>query len=1197
LLKFLSNDCYAIEWKNLTFFWAKLKLNMKMFLPRVLLVCTVFFIGQKSAAQTDVLMQHNDLSRTGWNSTETQLNVNNVSPTSFGLLFKQAVDDQIYAQPLVVTGVNIGGGTKNVVYVCTLNNSIYAFDADNGSIQAYWTINLTPTGVGLRPPANSDMHTPCIPYVDFTPSPGKPTSHIGIVGTPVIDKSSNTLYVVSRYVDASLIDNSSAYLPTGFHEVLHAIDLSTGADKIAPTDIQATASGTAPGNNAGIISFDTRRQNQRGGLLLMNGVIYIPFAAHCDWDNYHGWLLAYNAATLQQLSVFISSPNDGRGGIWMSGAAPAAENIGNGNIYLATGNSYNANPSILQNRGESIVKLIPDAPGIAQTQLDIADYFTPYDYGTLNSADQDFGSQILVIPNTQLLVTGCKDYNMYVLSKTNLGKFDSTNNIVQKYLVGTNAAFHSSLAYFGGLHKKFVYEFAEQQSLSAFPVTPDSIAFHSPVIGNVQGGNGACGSYMSVSSNGNDESTGVLWITNSANAGCNANQSLCPGVLNAVNASDVTKLLWSSQTNPTDAVGTFAKTACPTIANGKVYLATFSNNLNVYGVLASNPLCVTNVALNQPAVATSPATGTTHDASKAFDGNAGTEWISNASDPQSIYVDLGKSYDMCKVSISWDANAFASEYYLETTQQDPVAFPNSWTAVTHVTGNTSSSTDFVGTFSGRYVQMRGVTRSQGTTYSISEMQVFGQPSITCAAPSNLVSSSITQNTAHLSWDAVPSATGYNVTYNNSAIVSQISRNNLTTNSLDLSALSCGTSYNYYVQTICSGGQLSAFTPLTKFNTTGCTAPCGALPTRYFSADIGDIGVAGSTCYTAIDQNHGTFTMMGSGQDVGGVNDEYQMMYFGLTGDDTYQVEITSQDAVNPNNKAGAIMKQSLSSTAPFAFVGVTSQSGAFFMYRITDGGNAVTTFLPGIKAPYYLQLQKTGTQYAGFVSPTGTAGTWVQIGTTIDLGFGSSSIYEGLAVTSDDNTLLSTAVFDNTLSSSPLPITLVSFTAQNINNQYVSLHWTTAMEENNDHFTIERSSDGMHFDLITTQKAVGNSTINQNYSYSDMSPVNGVNFYRLRQFDIDGRTAEFPVVQVEFGLDGLPVVYPNPVIQTVNIASGKELVSSVRLISMDGKEIMNVDNSAGLQVIKLNLATLSGGVYMLELKTYSKTYHQKILKE
>jgi hypothetical protein len=959
--------------------------------------------------------------------------------------------------------------------------------------------------------------------------------------------------------------------------------------------------GTSPDNNGGIISFDSRRQNQRGGLLLLNGVIYIPFAAHCDWDNYHGWLLGYNAATLKQVSVFISSPNDGRGGIWMSGAGPAAESVGNGNIYLATGNSYNADPSVQENRGESIVELTPNALGTAQTQLAIADYFTPYDYQTLNAADQDFGSQVLLVPGTKLLVTGCKDYNMYVLNKTNLGKFNSgANNILQKYPVGLNAAFHSSLAYFGGATKQFVYEFAEQQSLSAFPVVsgnPGSINFTAPVIGNVQGGNGQCGSFMSVSSNGSDESTGVLWIANSGNAGCNANQSLCPGVLNAVNASDVTKLLWSSQTNPTDAVGTFAKTSCPTIANGKVYLATFSNNLDVYGELASNPLCVNNVALNQPATATSPAAGTANSAGKAFDGVTQTEWISDASDQQSIYVDLGKSYDMCKVTINWDASAFASEFYLESTLLDPVANPNSWTTVTHVTGNTLATTNYVGAFTGRYVRMRGVTRAQGTTYSISEMQVYGSPTVTCASPSNLVASSITQNTAHISWDPVANATGYNVTYNNSAIVSQITRNNLTTNSLDLSALSCGTSYNYYVQTICSGGQLSAFTPLAKFNTSSCTAPCGALPTRYSSADIGDIGVAGSTCYTAIDQTHGVFTMMGSGQDIGGVNDEYQMMYFGLTGDDTYQVEIASQDATSPLNKAGAIMKPSLSSTAPFAFVGVTSGSGAFFMYRLTDGGNAVTTYLSGIKAPYYLQLQKTGTTYAGFVSPTGTAGTWIQIGTTVDLGFGSSSIYEGLAVTSNDNSVLSTAVFDNTLSSSPLPITLVSFTAQNINNQYVSLHWTTAMEENNDHFTIERSSDGMHFSLITTQKAVGNSTSNQNYSYSDLSPVNGVNFYRLRQYDIDGRMAEFPIVQVEFGLDGLPVVYPNPVVQTVNIASGKELVSAVSLISMDGKEIMSADNSAGLQVIKLNLSSISAGVYMLELKTYSKTYYQKILKE
>ena len=171
---------------------------------------------------------------------------------------------------------------------------------------------------------------------------------------------------------------------------------------------------------------------------------------------------------------------------------------------------------------------------------------------------------------------------------------------------------------------------------------------------------------------------------------CNANQNTCPGVLYAVNASDVSKTLWTSNDNPGDAIGNFAKTACPTIANGKVYMATFSNNLNVYGLLASNPRCLTNVALNKTAVASSK-NGT---AKNAFDGDAGTSWTSNSSDPQDIYVDLGALYDICKVSINWVSGAVGTDYDLDVTDLDPVANPTSWVNVTHVTGNTSNQYRF-----------------------------------------------------------------------------------------------------------------------------------------------------------------------------------------------------------------------------------------------------------------------------------------------------------------------------------------------------------------------------------------------------------------------------------------------------------------------------------------------------------------------
>ncbi len=472
------------------------------------------------------------------------------------------------------------------------------------------------------------------------------------------------------------------------------------------------------------------------------------------------------------------------------------------------------------------------------------------------------------------------------------------------------------------------------------------------------------------------------------------------------------------------------------------------------------------------------------------------------------------------------------------------------------------------------------------------MQVFGQPATTCAAPTGLTKSSVTQNSAHISWNTVPGATGYNLLYQNSTIASWITRNNISTNSIDISALSCGNGYSYKVQSICSSGETSAFADGISFNTMNCTAPCGALPTRHANADIGDIGMAGSSCWV-----NKVYTITGSGSNIGGMDDQFQYAYSDETGDQSYIVRVVSQDATNPDNKAGIMMKESLSNTSAFAFIGLTSSSTAVFIYRSVDGTAATEIDLAGPKATYYLKLEKTGTNYAGFVSATGVDGTWVQVGTTQNLNFGTSSFELGLAVTSADETKLSTAVFDNFIGSTPLPITLVSFTGQNVNDQYISLSWTTAVEENNDHFTVERSSDGSHFENIATVKALGNSSSNQNYSTSDVHPANGINFYRLKQFDIDGRMAAFPVIQVRFGLNALPVVYPNPVTDAIHISSGKELVRMARLLSVSGQEIMSSENLAGLQQINLNVSSLAAGVYMLEYKTDTKMYQQKIIKQ
>ncbi len=733
---------------------------MKIFTLIYATLLTAFlFLLSDSYAQVNVLTQHNDLARTGWNNQETKLNTSNVNTSSFGLLYSRSVDDQIFAQPLIVSGVNIPSvGTKNIVYVCTVNSTIYAFDADDSTVGAYWQVNYTPSG--YRPPNANDMHPGLCGgyYHDFS-------SNIGIIGTPVIDIPSNTMYFVTKIVStaAGVEDNHAwdgneyGYTTAGFYQYLHAVDLSTGAEKAgSPVNITATYAGSGDGNVSGVITFDPRRQFNRGGLVLSHGIVYIPFAAHCDWDPYHGWLLGYGAASLQQKVAYMSTPNDGRGGIWMSGAAPAVDSLGN--IYFSTGNgfddgtTYTDDPSVAANRGESVVKLTPNALDTTLTALNISGYFTPSYYQQLNDGDLDFSAQTLLVPNSNMLLTGCKSFNIYVLDKTNLGGFTSggPDNVLQSFSVSSNVQMHSSFAYFGGAANQYVYQFSENSLLQSFKLGANSLG--SPVSGSVSGPTGASGAYMSVSSNGSDPSSAILWIAHAVN-GCNANQQLCPGIVRAVRADDVTTELWNSNISSVDNMGNFAKMTCPSIANGKVYVNSFSNQLLVYG-LKTNSTCNTfpNIASsvnNAAAVDSASSTASGSNAANAFDGSTATNWTAATSgiggaDTANITVNLGAKYDICKVIIYWGSN-FGTSFNIEGSN-DGV----NYTTISSVTNNSSSNSVIAfSTVSYQYIRMIGVARESTTSgYVINEMEVYGQLSNPCSTPSALPQQTLLKTQQH-----------------------------------------------------------------------------------------------------------------------------------------------------------------------------------------------------------------------------------------------------------------------------------------------------------------------------------------------------------------------------------------------------------------------------------------------------------------
>ncbi|HRI20645.1 MAG TPA: discoidin domain-containing protein, partial [Panacibacter sp.] len=701
-------------------------------LPAFLLI-VLFLFDVSVYAQSSVLTQHNDLNRTGWYSEEKLLNTKNVKAGSFGKIFTRTVDDQIYAQPLVMLNVAMpAAGNKNVVFVATVNNTVYAFDADSANIaNPYWQVNLSPAGT--RAIKNTDMTGACGGgYRDFS-------GNMGIVGTPVIDAATNTLYVVARSV------NTGNNL---FQQYLHALDIKTGLEKAnSPKLITAQVPGTGDGNIGGIVYFDAQKQNQRSGLLLLNGNIYIAYASHCDWGPYHGWILGYDKTSLQQTRVYNTTPNGYFGGIWMAGAAPAADELGN--IYAAVGNGSvgtGGNPGNPINRSESALKLTP-----AGTGFTLNTFFSPVNIAELEAADLDFGvTQMLLIPGTNRAMTSCKDGHIYLMNRDNMGGYSATtNNVVQTIDLGVNAHLRSSLSYYKGTQKEFVYSWSENALLKAFPYNRITGQFDlgSTISSGVQGPVGNNGALLSVSSNAAVDSTAVLWASYAANG--DANQSVRPGILRAFDANDITKELWNSSQYQADNPGNYAKFNCPTVVNGKVYLATFSNKLVVYGLTSGNAgdTCNTpNIALNKTGVASS-LEGIEYQAGAAFDGNGSTRWSSQYSDPQSIYIDLGKRYDLCKVVLRWET-ALGKDFKIQLSD-DAV----NWATSITITGNTGLENYLPIRGSARYVRMYGTARGTEYGYSLWEFEVYGKESASgCADPSNLTVTNIYENAATLNWN-------------------------------------------------------------------------------------------------------------------------------------------------------------------------------------------------------------------------------------------------------------------------------------------------------------------------------------------------------------------------------------------------------------------------------------------------------------
>jgi hypothetical protein len=504
-------------------------------------------------SQVPVLTWHNDNSRTGQNLSETTLTTGNVNSTQFGKLATLAVDGQVFAQPLFVPNVAIANqGTHNVVYVATENDSVYAFDASGTPATPLWQSVFSDPGQGVTAVPCADVGT-CV--IDPT---------YGITGTPVIDSNSQTLYVV-----AFTKENGSYY------QRLHALDLTSGAEKFGgPMLIQASVPGRGSGSVNGTVAFQPLIQNQRSALLLSNEVVYIAWASFGDLNDYHGWLMGYNAQTLARNSVWNDTPNGSDGGIWMGAGGPSADAAGN--VFLVTGNGT-LGPSLTLTQpegfGDSFVKLTTTG-GLA-----VADYFTPFNEAILAEMDLDLGSEAGLIPPAQggpfpdEIIGAGKQGTIYVVNRDSMGKYNPNANLVVQTITGSSSGYYGGAAYWNGS----VYIGGQNDFLDMYSLT-NGLLSSSPT--HQSPSSFALGTTPSISANGT--SNGIVWAIERA---------LAPGkpaILHAYDATNVSTELYNSGQNATrDQLSAGCRFSVPTIANGKVYVGT-GKNLAVFGPLTAS---------------------------------------------------------------------------------------------------------------------------------------------------------------------------------------------------------------------------------------------------------------------------------------------------------------------------------------------------------------------------------------------------------------------------------------------------------------------------------------------------------------------------------------------------------------------------------------------------------------------------------
>lgn len=497
-----------------------------------------------------VLTGENDNFRTGANLNEPVLGVpGNISVATFGKVGTLPVDGNVYAQPLYVPGVTVNGAQVNVLYVATMHNSIYAFNADQLTAPPLWTVNLGPS-------VPDGLTGPC-------PVSWATGAELGILGTPVIDGATGTLYAVAATPSS----------PGNYIHQIFALDITTGQPKFGGVGaIAPSVAGIGYDSTGGVVTMNTIRQVQRPALLLANGTVYAGFGS-CgpDPDPYHGWLVGFSAQNVQQQTmVFNTSANGGRAALWQSGRGPAAD--AQGNVYFMTGNGTDDADDDL---GDSIVKLSPSGG--------LAGWFWPANRSALNQFDLDLGSSgPIVIPSKGLLVGGGKQGVIFLLNPKLMAmpttaprqRFQATG-LCQPLTFNGCDQIHS-VAYWDNPKLPTLFVWGAYDYLRAYRFSKG--LFLTTPASQTSGVTGSPGGQLSLAAPGTTGATAVVWAITQ------------PGILHSYDATNLATELWNSTLDADrDTLGNAPKFGIPTIVNGKVFVPTMDGQVVVYGILSGSP--------------------------------------------------------------------------------------------------------------------------------------------------------------------------------------------------------------------------------------------------------------------------------------------------------------------------------------------------------------------------------------------------------------------------------------------------------------------------------------------------------------------------------------------------------------------------------------------------------------------------------